>query len=355
MASIWTQLSVAVRATFGPIVEPEPETQWFHELRKSLPRLEGKTIAITGCTSGTGLVLARTCAQLGARVLLLNRPSERAQAALAKVSAEEGAAGRVHHVDCDLTNFENCRAAATTVSGLCKEGGLDVLCCNAGVMGQPDEATKDGCDLTMQANHLGHFLLTAGLWPSFEAAARRTGDARVVQHSSGARNKPWMPLTADYLQKKGGQLGGDSRSMAKWERYQQSKLANVAFAYALDDYASKRTAAGHPRVASLAAHPGPTNTGLQAKSGTGTWLDNFANGLAVATAHSTEDGSMGITICSCQDAAKIKSGEFYGPSTPGLGGPAELLPNENNTEKYTEEIKRMLWDESVATTGAQWP
>ena len=51
----------------------------FEELLDTLPGLTDKTIAITGTTSGTGLVAARTCGALGATVIMLNRPSERAK------------------------------------------------------------------------------------------------------------------------------------------------------------------------------------------------------------------------------------------------------------------------------------
>ena len=51
----------------------------YDELFNSLPSLENKTIAITGTTSGTGFVAANACGKLGAKVILLNRPSERSK------------------------------------------------------------------------------------------------------------------------------------------------------------------------------------------------------------------------------------------------------------------------------------
>lgn len=49
--------------------KPGPETKFFNKLIADFPSMEGKTVAITGCTSGMGLVLARTCADLGAHAL----------------------------------------------------------------------------------------------------------------------------------------------------------------------------------------------------------------------------------------------------------------------------------------------
>ena len=77
------------------------------------------------------------------------------------------------------------------------------------------------------------------------------------------------PLQAQYLGRSGGELGGNGfLGLAKWRRYQQSKLANLLFTYALHDHiASERPAfavgPGGPRIHSLCAHPGPTDSGLE--------------------------------------------------------------------------------------------
>ena len=60
-----------------------PETLHYPALVEDVPDQNGKVIAITGCTSGMGLVLARTAAEKGAQVVMLNRPSDRADRALA--------------------------------------------------------------------------------------------------------------------------------------------------------------------------------------------------------------------------------------------------------------------------------
>ena len=108
----------------------------FESFEAGLPNLKDKTIAVTGCTSGTGLVAAKTCAKKGATVLMLNRPSERATTALKAVQE----LGKATHVDCDLMDFASVKAAAEQVTKLTKS--LDVLCNNAGVMALTDSATN---------------------------------------------------------------------------------------------------------------------------------------------------------------------------------------------------------------------
>lgn len=321
-----------------------PATRYYHDLVGALPPMTGKTVLVTGCTSGTGLVLAKTCGALGARVVMLNRPSGRADRAL-KTLTDAGADAVL--VPCDLTSFDSVRAAGEVLRERFAETGCDVLCNNAGVMGLSDQATGDGFDIQMQANHLSHFLLTHEVWPLLEKAAELRGEARVVNHSSGARGKAGQELIAKYLRKNGGNLGGDRfPGLAKWARYRQSKLANLLFTYALHERAGQRPG---NRVKSLCAHPGPTDSGLQAKTtaagGTGL-LDRYIIARTLKAAHSVEDGASGITRCCCE--AGVESGAFYGPEGRGQGGPAKLLPPERNPE-----AEALLWKESLAATGLE--
>jgi short chain dehydrogenase len=106
---------------------------WFDDFESKLPSLKGKTVAITGCTSGTGLVVAKTCARKGAHaVLLLNRPSPRAAAAEAEIKHQvpEGSNTVVETIHCDLQDFSSVKNAAIQIKS--KYDALDVLCNNAG-------------------------------------------------------------------------------------------------------------------------------------------------------------------------------------------------------------------------------
>lgn len=107
---------------------------------------------------------------------------------------------------------------------------VDTVMHHAGVMALPEQATPDGYDVQMQTNHLSHFLLASILMPALKTAAARTGDARIVCHSSAARIGG--PCKAKYYGKNSGKLGGDG-SASRWERYHQTKMANALFANAL--------------------------------------------------------------------------------------------------------------------------
>ena len=319
-----------------------PATLYYHAIVGGFPRLEGKTIAITGCSSGMGLILARTCGTLGARVIMLNRASERSKSALADVQ-KTGA--EVIGVECDLTRFPGVRRAGAELRALLADTGCDVLCNNAGVMGLKDYATDDGFDIQMQTNHLSHFLLTHELWPVLEKAADLRGEARVVNHSSGARNAPKRDLQAKFMEPRGGKLGGDGLfGFNKWVRYQQSKLANLVFTYALAERAEARPG---NKVKSLCAHPGPTDSGLQGKTASegGTKLmDRIILSAAVKHAHSVEDGTCGLARCCIEPG--LDNGAFLGPEGQAKAGTAVVLPAERNPE-----AEAMLWATSLKATG----
>lgn len=307
--------------------------KWFPEFEKTLPSQAGKNIVITGTTSGTGTVAATTMARKGASVAMLNRNSARSEAVLKEVQGVSPDA-KVVSIECDLLDMESVKNAAEEVKTLFPDG-VDVLCNNAGIMNTPDKATKQGFDEQMQTNHLSHFLLTNELMPLLEKAASRSGEARVVNHSSRAREG--TPLDARYFEQKGGDLGGDSFA-ARYERYHQTKLANAVFTFALHD----KLQANGSKVKSLVAHPGLSNTNLF--NGMGTPGQMFAG----ACGQTPEDGTMGILKCMCTKDMP-SGGGLYGP-TKGfpqgwMSGPPEYIPPESVC--VDEKAKTMLWEKSA--------
>lgn len=320
----------------------------FPAFEASLPSMEGKTVAITGTTSGTGRVAASTVAKLGGKVLVLNRRSARATESTAALRAAFPKA-EIHEVECDLMSFASVEAAALRVKELCPDG-LHVLANNAGVMAMPDAATEDGFDLQMQTNHLSHFLLTRELWPLLEQAAEAAGEARVANHSSTARLFPKRKLLPEYLEKRGGQLGGDGNAALntmflgpRWLRYNQSKLANCAFTAALHH----RLAAKGSKVKALVAHPGLANTNLQTTTVQKGGMGETFNKWFMKMSQSPEDGAMGIISCMCR--ADARSGQFFGPGKTGTKGKALPFPLESFYDD--ERTRELLWRKSEEAIG----
>ncbi|CAE7203872.1 unnamed protein product [Symbiodinium sp. CCMP2592] len=315
------------------------------------------------------MIFARTCARKGAKVVMLNRSSHRADEAFQGLRdlAKESKAPEPLNVPCDLMSFKSVRSAAEKLQAELGQSGLDVLCNNAGIMGFGDKATEDGCDVQMQTNHLSHFLLTCLCMPLLEKAASLRGEARVVNHSSAARAMDGIEnkLQEKYLGKNGGNLGGDSDTMfkgANFERYQQSKLANVVFTYALHDRLQK---AGS-KVKSLVAHPGVAATELAQGTVQAGGANDFGSTpkwigsrMISFMGQSEEDATVGILRNACDPEAK--SGEFYGPlgkggatgthDTSEYNGPVGLLKKEPLADEVAQS---MLWAASEATTGIKF-
>jgi NAD(P)-dependent dehydrogenase (short-subunit alcohol dehydrogenase family) len=334
----------------------------------SFPSMQGRSFAITGCSTGTGRVAAKLCAEKGAkRVLMLNRASDRAEAAVKEVQAAAaadpatGTKCEVIHVDCDLTNLEEVRKAAEAVKRACPEG-LDCLCNNAGVMLFNDVVTQDGLDIQMQTNHHSHYLLTALLLDSLAKAAGAKGDARIVQHSSVAKE-------GDKIEEKyfkahaAGELGGDGAGPNN-ERYHHSKLANVVFAYALDAELKKR-GGNYAKIKSLVAHPGSSATNLAvttSAANNSTIINMLMSFFANVVSQSPEDGAMGILTCmACEHGSSgrsakaedmtipVESGGLWGPTGMGMTGLAEKLPEQTNAT-WDCQTNILEWTED--STGA---
>ena len=300
--------------------------------------MTGKVVVITGTTSGTGFVAARELAKLGASVVLLNRESERSAAALKRLK-DEAPDGTFVPVTCDLQDFQSVRGAIDEIKS--KYDVVDVLLNNAGVMALRDQATKDGFDVQMQTNCISHFLLTKELFPLL----RGSKDARVVNHSSGARKGG--PLEMRYFEKNGGNLDGDgtdqenaSFSGPRWERYHQTKLANCTFTYGLQQKLEQH---GITNVKPLLAHPGLALTGLQVTTSKTGGME--AESEFMQNAQSAEDGALGI-IRACADPEAV-AGNFYGPKAwtgfPELLPPEDLLLDANNI--------RINWEGCEAAVG----
>lgn len=202
--------------------------------------LTGKTVLITGASTGLGLETALTLAGAGARIILAARPGAKLDAAAASVK-EKFPAARIDAVPLDLTGFDSIRACAAAVMNLTDK--LDLLINNAGIMAVPFGRTAAGCELQFGTNHIGHFLLTNLLIPLLLKA----GKARVVNLSSGGHKH--SPVDFD-------DIHWQTREYSKWGAYGQAKTANALFTVALQ----KRL--GDKGVSVFAVHPGAIPTEL---------------------------------------------------------------------------------------------
>ena len=195
--------------------------------------LRGKTILVTGVSSGLGVETARVLASAGATVVGAARDVEKAREALAGVKIEIGAL--------DLASLASVREFAAWFSA--RHERLNVLVNNAGVMACPLGRTADGFELQFGTNHLGHFMLTGLLAPLLIAGA----PSRVVSVSSGGHRIAGVDLDDANFERS---------DYNPWLAYGRAKSANALFAVELDRRLRARG------VRANAVHPGIIMTAL---------------------------------------------------------------------------------------------
>ncbi|KAM7289254.1 retinol dehydrogenase 12 [Ixodes scapularis] len=140
--------------------------------------MAGKTVVVTGGSSGMGKATAKELARRKARVIIACCDLKEADQAAKEIFAETKVDVIVKYLD--LASFESVRSFAQDV--IATEPRLDVLINNAGIMlgSEEVELTRDGYERAFQVNYLGPFLLTMLLLGLLKASA----PSRVINVSS---------------------------------------------------------------------------------------------------------------------------------------------------------------------------
>jgi len=301
-----------------------------------IPPQSGKLALITGANSGIGFHAARELARAGCSVVLACRDANKADAARRRIEAEIPAA-QLEIAALDLASLESIHAAAEAF--LASGRSLDLLINNAGVMALPQRRlTRDGFELQLGTNHLGHFALTGLLLPALlhtEGSARN----RIITVSSIAHRG----ATIDFSDLQW------ERGYKPWPAYRRSKLANLLFGFELE---RRLRRAGAP-ANSMVVHPGVSNTNLFA-AGPGQGGGLIAKIIPVfisLTAQSDAQGALPTLYAAT--AAEVQGGRFYGPDgfRQMRGYPVEVRAE---AQAYDETLAGQLWQISEQLTGIHY-
>lgn len=289
-----------------------------------IPDQTGRTAIVTGANTGIGYEAARMLARKGARVTIACRNPDKGKAALAAILADAPGAD-VTLAALDLADLDSVEAFATEFANT--HDRLDLLINNAGVMVPPLSRTKQGFELQIGTNHLGHFALTGRLLPLLAT----TAGSRIVVVASTAASFGRIDLD---------DFSWERRRYSAWPAYGQSKLANMMFALEL----GRRLEAAGSALRVTIAHPGYTATDLQRSS----FFVRMMNPLFGMK-------PMGGALPTLRAAVEpdAKNGSYWGPS--GLfeirGAPAAArIPARANDEALAAK----LWDVSETLTGVRF-
>src|SRR5579871_649469 len=174
--------------------------------------MTGKTVVITGATSGIGEVAALKLAEQGARIVFVARNRERAEITLRRLkSANSGANHGVHLAD--LSSLTEMKKVGNEIAT--REPKIDVLINNAGAIFLSRRTSADGLEMTFATNHMAYFVITNLLLDRLKAAPK----ARIVSTASDAHKSGKIDFSD--LQ--------SERSYSSFRVYGTSKLENILF------------------------------------------------------------------------------------------------------------------------------
>jgi NAD(P)-dependent dehydrogenase (short-subunit alcohol dehydrogenase family) len=269
-------------------------------------------VLITGATNGIGLAAAEALAQLGWNIGIVGRDATRTRIAARRIEAAGG--GRaVDTFLADLSRQAAVRKLATQV--LERTPRLDVLVNNAGAMFSPRQLSADGIEMTWALNHLAPFLLTTLLLDRLQASA----PARVITTASEAHCGARIAWDDP----------GAERSYRAFQRYGETKLANILFTSQL----AQRVAGSG--VSATCFHPGLVASNFNRNNG---WLMSLGMSVLQPVSRSNEDGAKTLVWLATSPEAALRSGGYYHDM-------AERLPSAEGQDRQSS---RRLWEVSEA-------
>jgi len=276
------------------LIEKDNATKW---TEKDLPNLGGKTVIITGANSGIGFSATKFMSAKGATIIMACRNPDKAKNALQTIKNENPNA-KLDFIRLDLGDLASVKKFADTFKE--KYTSLDILLNNAGVAQTPDLKTKDGFEMQIGINHLGHFALTSYLLERLAS----TNNSRVV--TVGSMNGEQGDMNFDNLFFEG--------KYDAMPAYNQSKLATHLFAYEL----SKRFENAGLDIQSLSANPGFIKSNILKDNAYTTRSFGFKlmfGFFEILLAMSPDQGSLSLMRAATDQT--LQNGDFLSPMRAG--------------------------------------
>lgn len=296
--------------------------------------LTGKTYLITGANAGAGFQAARTLLKKHASVVMLNRSVEKSQVAISMLKDELGADIDVRFIKTDLASLASVRDGATEVLETVPR--IDALICNAAIAQVPTQKlTEDGFESMLGTNHYGHFLLCGLLYSRIKSSSGRIVVVASLGYKMGLKTIQFDDMNWD-------------KNYNQNSTYSQSKLAQMMFAYELQDRLAE---IDQTNVKVYVCHPGSSKTSLIKTSGNLMTRVMFGLMSLSPMVQSAERGSWPEVMCATEEGLAQRA--LYGPTGRmewvGPVGQGTLEPYA-----YDKSVMRRLWTLSEQETGLKW-
>uniref|UniRef100_A0A4D5RPF1 Putative dehydrogenase with different specificities related to short-chain alcohol dehydrogenase n=1 Tax=Ixodes scapularis TaxID=6945 RepID=A0A4D5RPF1_IXOSC len=286
---------------------------------RSKRSMAGKTVIITGANTGLGKATAIELALRGAKVILACRDIDGGLLVATEIR-QLTSVDKVVLRHLDLASFSSIRAF---VNGVLKtEMHVDVLINNAGVFQCPYSTTKEGFELQMGVNHLGHFLLTNLLLERL----KNSQPSRVVVVTSSLYKRGKLSVPDMVM---------DEGNYDKKLAYANSKLANVLFVREL----SRRLK--DTGVRAYAASPGMVYTNLGRHVKLPWYLVVLLLPFALFAVRTPSQGCQTIVDCAVNEEYDQHSGKLY----------RNCQPDKLDSVAQDDEFAFKVWARSEELTG----
>jgi len=277
-----------------------------------------KTMLISGATSGLGLEAAKQLAKQQHEIILLCRNKEKGEQAITEIKAASSN-NNIHLYTADLSSQKSIEAAATQIKKDFTK--IDVLLNNAGGVFSDFQLSEDGIEMTMANNHFNYFWLTYYLFDLLKNGK----DTRIINVASDSHySAKKIDIDSFYTKKRYFVLSA----------YEQSKLANVLFTYALAEKVKPFN------ITVNALHPGFVYTPIGDKNGNkffGMVWSTFSKlfGLTV------EKGASSHVYLASSDEVKDTTAKYY----------HNCKAKRSSAISYDKATQDLLWKESERKSG----
>ncbi|KAJ3104094.1 hypothetical protein HDU97_009543 [Phlyctochytrium planicorne] len=296
---------------------------------EEIPDLTSKVVIVTGASSGLGLISSVEMAKKGAHVIMAVRSVKKAEEVVEEAKKKHpNAKLNISIMEVELSSFASVRKFAEAFTKL--KLPLHILMNNAGVMAiDKFTPSKDGIEMQLHANHLGHFYLTTLLLPILEETSKKSDTSvRIVNLSS---------IGHTFAKSMGVDFEGynDPEKYSAWPAYGQSKLCNILFTKELQ---KRLEAKGYGNIRCNSVHPGGVNTNLASQGTHSTaFMPSWVVGIMSYLMVSPEFGALSQLYAATSpeiDNKKI-TGVYFVP-TCVIGTPSAHATNP--------ELATKLWD-----------
>jgi len=267
-------------------------------------------LAITGPTSGIGAVAFTQLTPYFNEIYLIARNESKAKKLIETLSIKDQK--KITFIYCDLTDMESVVAAAKSIQA--KTGSLDVLINNAGGIFQNKEITKDGFEMSLVVNHLGHFLLTHHLMPLLLSSQ----SSKVISVSSEAHRAAKVDFDdLNYAHKK----------FSSFISYSNVKLFNILFTKSLSEKFWEKG------LNAYALHPGVVKTNFGKET---SGIFGFFWKLASPFMITAQEGAKTTIFLAKTNIDSLKNGSYFKKNKP-------VKPS---SEANSKKMRERLWIES---------